>query len=112
MLTLVYWEWFYVSFETSGPTASRRAINHTSYLVRRPYTLEVRVGAGDSRLQREEHHPTVTEQAPEDQLQIRPGDPQPPMSFQVSRHDGLLQQNEYPELHERPQRREMVTAWS
>ena len=112
MLTQVYWEWFYVSFETSGPTASRRAINHTSYLVRRPYTLEVRVGAGDSRLQQEEYHPAVPEQAPEHQLQIRPRDPQPPMSFQVSRHDRLLQQDEDSEFHERPQRCEMITTWS
>jgi len=80
------------------------------YLVKRPCTLKSRVRAGDSELEQKESHPAMTEQPPEDQLQIRPRDPQPPVSFQVSRLHSLLEQNRNPEQRKRPHRREMITA--
>ena len=82
----------------------------TSYLVKPPYTLEVCVGTSDSKLQQKENHPAVTKQAPKHHLQISPREPQPPMDFQVTRQDGLLQQDEDSKQHERSHRGEMITA--
>jgi len=72
--------------------------------------MKVCVCATNGELQQEENYPTVPEEAPEGQLHLSPRDPRPSMSFKVSRLDGLLQQYEDSEQHERSHRREVLTA--